>query len=130
MARLLANENFPLHSVSSLRQLGHDVLAVTEVGPGMCDSDVLSLAHAERRILVTFDRDYGELVYRRNLPCPPTIIYLRFAPDHPEEPAQVVEELLRQGEANLTGYFIVQDREHARKRLLPGVDGMPCPPSS
>ena len=62
--RFLANENFPLPSVRLLRSAGHDVLSITEESPGISDDRILARAVAEERIILTFDRDYGELIYR------------------------------------------------------------------
>lgn len=61
--RFLANENFPLPSVRLLRSAGHDVLSITEESPGISDDRILARAVAEERIILTFDRDYGELIY-------------------------------------------------------------------
>jgi len=85
--RVLANENIPLASVVSLRQAGHDVLSVTEFSPGISDKEVLRLAHSQARVILTFDRDYGELVFRHRLPVPAGAMYLRFSPASPIEPA-------------------------------------------
>lgn len=57
--KLLANENIPLDSVRSLRSAGHDVVSISERSPGISDEDVIRIARAENRIIVTFDRDYG-----------------------------------------------------------------------
>jgi hypothetical protein len=59
MARLYANENFPLPVVAELRRLGHDVLTVQETGKAdRCwpDAEVLAFAAAERRAVLTFNR--------------------------------------------------------------------------
>lgn len=59
MARLYADENFPLQVVHSLRKLGHDVLTTPEAGLAnqrIEDSDVLSFASAERRAVLTINR--------------------------------------------------------------------------
>jgi predicted nuclease of predicted toxin-antitoxin system len=60
----LANENFPVVSIKLLRNAGHDVASVIEETPGNKDRGVLKRAHEENRIVLTFDRDYGELIYR------------------------------------------------------------------
>ncbi len=85
--KLLVNENVPLASVGHLREAGHDVLSITELSPGIPDTEVMQIAHNEQRIILTFDRDYGELVFRRRLPLPAGVIYLRFVPQTPSEPA-------------------------------------------
>lgn len=87
--RLLTNENFPLASVRALRCAGFDVFSGSESLPGAKDDAVLKLAADQGRILLTFDRDYGELVYHHRLPCPPAIVYLRFDPATPTEASPV-----------------------------------------
>ena len=65
--RLLANENFPAPSIQLLRERGYDVAAVAERGGSMADSEIMALAKADARLIVTFDRDYGELIFGRGL---------------------------------------------------------------
>lgn len=76
--RLLVNENFPAPSVTGLREAGWDVLSVSETHPGMDDAGVLSWAARENRWLVTFDRDYGELLFARGLQPPAAVILFRY----------------------------------------------------
>lgn len=117
--KLLANENLPMISVHALRRTGLDILAISETSPGLKDEVVLKLSKEQSRALMTFDRDYGELVYRRRMPCPPAIIYLRFDPASPIEPAHIVQQFLARTESELDGYFFVLNRDSVRKRLLP-----------
>ena len=61
MARLYANENFPLPVVEELRRLGHDVLTIQETGQGgqaLSDEKVLASACTEGRMLLTFNRKH------------------------------------------------------------------------
>lgn len=62
--RFLTNENFPFPSIRMLRIAGHDVASVAEDSPGIADSVVLARAGRERRILLTLDSDYEDLVFR------------------------------------------------------------------
>jgi predicted nuclease of predicted toxin-antitoxin system len=114
----LANENFPLKSVRLLRQDGHDVIAIIEDMPGAKDLAVLDRAHEENRILLTFDRDYGDLIFRRKLPAPQGVIYLRFVPSSPEEPAEWMRRLLSLPGSDLIGRFTVLERRRVRQRML------------
>jgi len=59
----LANENVPLAVVTSLRKDGHDVAWVREDAAGSTDDQVLGRAVKEGRVLLTFDKDFGELVF-------------------------------------------------------------------
>ncbi len=60
MARLLANENVPGDVVAALLVDGHDVVWMQQVGPASSDETVLALALTEGRVLLTFDKDFGE----------------------------------------------------------------------
>ncbi len=51
--------------IFALREADHDVLAIAEVAKGAVDERVMERALSERRVLITEDRDFGELVYRR-----------------------------------------------------------------
>lgn len=66
--RFLANENFPGAAVVALEAAGHDVVWLRVAAPGTSDSDVLAWAIREQRILLTFDKDFGELARRSKLP--------------------------------------------------------------
>ncbi|MBP8972951.1 MAG: DUF5615 family PIN-like protein [Anaerolineae bacterium] len=63
----LADESVDQSIVQRLRQDGHLVAYVTELGPGMTDAEVLSLADQEGSLLLTADKDFGELVFRQRL---------------------------------------------------------------
>jgi len=116
--RLIANENFPAPSVERLRALGFDLLYVAEFSPSVSDTRVMELAVAEQRWLLTFDRDYGDLIFSKGLPSPPAVIFLRLSSYRPEHPALVVSQILAQWE-NLLGQFVVVGQDTLRQRLLP-----------
>src|SRR5579862_8345499 len=92
--RFLANENFPVASTRVLRAAGHEVVAVTLECPGISDEAVLKLAANEQLVILTFDRDYGDLIFRRGLSSPAGLIYLRLDPISPTEPAEIILRLL------------------------------------
>lgn len=75
--RLPANENWPRPALLAIRSAGIDVEAIAELMPGATDPAVLRHAASTGRWLLTFDRDYGELVFARTVPPPPAIVYLR-----------------------------------------------------
>ena len=116
--RLLADENVPVPSIRLLRAAGFDVESVREIAAGSPDPDVLAHAREHGQVLVTFDRDFGELVYRRGSKVPAGIVYLRLNPADPEEGGRVLLELLRMEEVRLEGRFTVVDRDRVRQRPL------------
>lgn len=117
--RFLADENFPLPSVRILRQAGYDVTSMIENSPGIEDTEILTRAADERQVILTFDRDYGELIYRLGLPAPMGVIYLRFRPQTPEEAATLVLKLIQTEGLQFEGWFTVMERDQVRQRPLP-----------
>ena len=111
----LLNENIPAPSVSRLRDTGWDVLAIAESHASIDGTSVLALACRERRWLATFDRDYGELIFRRRLPPPPVTLLLRVPSYRPAEPAAWIEQLYATGQLQ-PGCFHIFDGDTMRRR--------------
>ena len=83
--RLLANENIAGVAVSALVSDGHDVAWVRTAAPGIADSEVLAWAARESRILLTFDKDFGELARIAKLPSSCGVILFRMPAPPPGE---------------------------------------------
>jgi predicted nuclease of predicted toxin-antitoxin system len=73
----LADESCAGVVIVALREAGHDVVAIAEVAQGATDEQVLDRALNENRILITEDRDFGELVFAHRRPST-GVILLRF----------------------------------------------------
>ena len=116
--RLLADENIPRLVVELLCSRGHDAIWVGEKAPGISDQEVLSLATTEKRTLITFDTDFGELVFRLGVGAPFGVILFRIPPDSPSSIAQTVIEVL-ESRRDWTERFSVVDENRIRTRLLP-----------
>jgi predicted nuclease of predicted toxin-antitoxin system len=120
VSRFLADENVPRSALAALRTAGHDVLAVAETAPGTPDEQVLGTARDQGRILVTFDRDVGELIYVRKVPVPAGVILLRPAPLRPDEAVDRLVGVLQQAEdLSLDRQFTVVTPDRIRQRPLP-----------
>jgi predicted nuclease of predicted toxin-antitoxin system len=115
----LANENFPLLSIRLLRAAGHKVISVAEELPGGKDDEVLKYAEDASLVIITFDRDYGELIYRHTLIPPAGVVYFRFPPSKGEEPGEMLLAIIEQGQIALSGKFTVVERSRIRQRRLP-----------
>jgi predicted nuclease of predicted toxin-antitoxin system len=61
--RFLADESCDFSIVLALRAAGHDVVAVAELAGGVPDREVIELARTDRRVLLTEDKDFGQLVF-------------------------------------------------------------------
>ena len=64
MARLIMDESQARSTISLLKVAGHDVASISEIEPGASDTRVLSLARETSRILVTYDSDFGDLIFQ------------------------------------------------------------------
>lgn len=84
MLRLLADENFPVPAIRLLRAGGYDVAAVKEWQAGADDSSVLAKAQSEGRILVTHDKDFGDLAFHARLSAHSGVILFRLRGATPE----------------------------------------------
>lgn len=113
--RLLADENFPLPVVTGLAANGYDVLSVAQSAPGIKDRDVLELACRTGRRLLTFDSDFGDLVFFHGAPAPTAILYFRL---HPVVVEEVLDLALRALAETPDGHFAVVTRENIRLRRL------------
>jgi predicted nuclease of predicted toxin-antitoxin system len=117
-AKLLANENFPGPAVRLLREKGADIAWASESMASAPDVEVLARARAECRWLLTYDRDYGELVFSRGLRPPRAIVYLRQEPYPPTRPAELILQLMAEPE-RVAGLFLVVSERSIRIRHLP-----------
>ena len=115
----LANENVPFKSVTVMREKGIDVKCVSELYPGISDIEVISLAKKEQRIILTFDKDYGYLLYKEGLAFKEGLVFIRFIPGNPAEAGKILVKLISKG-VNLTGYFTVVYSNSIRQRPLKG----------
>jgi len=85
----LADESIDRQIVSRLRQDGHIVQFVAEMRPGISDESVLDLANKDALLLLTADKDFGELIFRRRL-LMHGIVLIRLAGLSPSHKAEVV----------------------------------------
>jgi len=116
--RILADENIPLRVVAALRDRGNDVLWVREHSPGATDRAVLETAKVQERILLTFDKDFGELAFRANLPHTAGIVLLRLSAATPELLCRRVVGALERLD-DWAGLFAVVDETRIRTHGLP-----------
>lgn len=65
--RILTDENVPRSVLNWLRATGHDVTSASELGIGAPDTRWLTFAQAEQRLILTADKDFGDLVFRDRL---------------------------------------------------------------
>ncbi len=113
--RYLADENVPLAAVERLRAEGIDVASVSELLAGGEDTEVLETANRAGRIVITFDKDFAELVFRAGRAAA-GVILLRIRPKSAEDVAAVLAGLLASDRIWEGHFSVVDDR---RIRMVP-----------
>ena len=112
---LVADEGVDRPVVEQLRQDGHDVVYVAELSPSLPDDEVLQQANARSAVLMTADKDFGELVFRQGL-MHSGVVLLRLAGLANATKAEVVAEVCRDRTAELIGAFSVVSPGQVRIR--------------
>ena len=115
--RFLANENLPGAAVTELRQAGHDVVWVRTAAPGISDSDVLEWAAREDRVLLTFDKDFGELARVAGLPKTCGVVLFRLSLPRSDGVGRSLASLIL-ARADWVGHFSVIEPGRVRIRPL------------
>jgi predicted nuclease of predicted toxin-antitoxin system len=91
---LVADEGVDRQIVDRLRQEGHQVWYVAELQPGIADTVVLDLANRENALLLTADKDFGELVFRAHRSMS-GVLLIRLAGLAPSMKAQIVASAIQ-----------------------------------
>lgn len=113
--RILADENVPRAAVQALRDNGHDVLWARTEAPGEADVALLTRAQREGRVVVTFDKDFGELSFRTAADAGAGIVLFRLQPASPGDVATTLVSVL-ESRADWSGLFAVV--EPGRVRII------------
>lgn len=117
--RFLADECCDVAIVKALRKAGHDVKSVAETASGSDDTDVIRLAIREKRILITEDKDFGQLVYAHGHSSG-GVIFLRYSVSARLRITEDVVKLVKQSGKTLIGCFVVVQPGRIRVSRIPG----------
>ena len=116
--KFLANENFPFPSLMILRAKGFEVVSIAEDSPSWSDIQVMDRAVQEDLVILTFDRDYGELIFHHKREAPPAVVYFRFKGQDPESAAKIFLERIEIENLQIKNYFTVIEEAATRQRRL------------
>lgn len=93
-----------------------DVLYIAEQHPSIEDEEVIRLAIDQERIKLTFDRDFGELIFKKGTKSQNGVIYLRLSFYQPEDPGILIEGLISSGNYNFENAITVIGEKGIRQR--------------
>ena len=114
--KLLANENFPLASTKILQKQGFDINAIGTDNPSILDPEVIKIAEDEERTIITFDKDYGELIYKHGYIPKSGVIFLRILNTDPEGPAKFLMAIFKNTDLEFHRKMTIIDRDKIRQR--------------
>jgi len=89
-----------------LMENGYDILTIRSINPHLSDNNILKLAVEEKRMLITMDKDFGELVYKSGLNHE-GVLLLRFADKTGEDKVEILKTILKLYENKLKNNFCV-----------------------
>ncbi len=115
--RWLADECVAAPLVEFLRSLSHDVLYIAESAAGLSDTDVIELASREKRLLLTEDKDFGDLVFRREHVVP-GVVLMRVSPESSAlKTTRLAAAIERYGEGLFGRYLVIEEGRFRARRL-------------
>ena len=115
--KFLGDENLDWQIVERLRLDGHEVLYVVEMQPGIPDDEVLNLANNESAILLTSNKDFGELVFRlRRIAA--GVVLIRLFGLSSNDKAEIIANAINEHADELLGTFTVISSKSIRIRKI------------
>jgi predicted nuclease of predicted toxin-antitoxin system len=115
--KYLANENFPAETVRFLREKGDDVVYAAEIMIGASDEVILQTAVEQDRVVLTFDRDFGELAFHQRRPSAPGVVLFRLGQISPDQMLSFLR-IFFESQPKLRGFFTVASPGHFRQVRL------------
>ncbi len=114
--KYLANENVPFSSITYLKSKGYDIKAIGVDDPSITDDQVMQIAIDENRTIITYDSDYGELIFKHGYKPQAGVIFIRIQPTEPLETAKILEELLTKKTISFEHTLTVIDSNTIRQK--------------
>ncbi len=117
--KVIVDENMSRKVVDLLRQAGHDVEWAKQTMLGALDHEILAHAQATGRVVLTLDRDFGDLTFNKKLPARGGVIYIRDIEDKLSKNPYLIFELLISDEPWEGNFTTLIPGESPRVRPIP-----------
>jgi predicted nuclease of predicted toxin-antitoxin system len=117
--KLVIDESVGHPIIERLRHEGYDIQAIEDAAPGADDTIVLDIATRSGGILMTEDKDFGDLIYQRHLPLGAGVILLRLEGMPTADKCDHIAAVMHSRGAEMTGAFTVISTKLVRIRPWP-----------
>lgn len=107
--KFIADENLGSEVPKFLKSAGVDIVSITEIAFGKQDPDILSIANMERRILVTLDKDFGELVFKEGL-IHSGVILFRLKDESIENKKRILLKVLKSKQKFTNRFTVIREK--------------------
>jgi predicted nuclease of predicted toxin-antitoxin system len=114
--RFVVDESADRQIADALRKAGHEVVSIAEISPGIADDVVLHLANDTEAVLVTCDKDFGELIFRQHR-AHAGVVLVRLAGHSSDEKAAIVVAAVEAHQTEIQSRFCVVSHRAIRIRL-------------
>ncbi|MDO8636013.1 MAG: DUF5615 family PIN-like protein [Dehalococcoidia bacterium] len=115
----VADECVDRQIVDRLRKEGHSVLYILEMTPGISDEEVIKQVKRNKAVLLTSDKDFGEIVFRQGQ-LSESVVLLRLGKLRAQRKAEIVSSAIAEHGHILPEFFVVITPEgiRIRKKVL------------
>ncbi len=108
--KFIVDDNLSKKLARFLNQLGHPTLRVRIINPGIDDYQVLELALSKDSILITSDKDFGELIFKEKLThC--GVIFLRLQDETPDNTIRAIQKLIPQFDEVKNHFVVISEKD-------------------
>lgn len=114
---ILADESVEKGVVQRLRRDGHDVNYVAELSPGIMDEEVLALAREDITLLLTADKDFGELIFRQRYVKRGIVLYRLAGLSSPEKAEIISLAIAERGDELLNSFSVITEKAVRVRRV-------------
>ena len=100
-----------------MRKLGYDIISIAEESPSIRDEEILTNAYLTERIILTNDKDFGDLIFLNKLQHKGVILF-RLKSENVKDKIKAIDSLLKHYQDKLFGSFVVVDEEKVSNPFL------------
>jgi Uncharacterized protein conserved in bacteria len=115
--KILADENVPFSIIRMIEENGYDIRWIRKDAPGISDIEVMRYAYQDKRVILTFDHDFGELAVKDKAYPSVGIILLRLHQMTPHDMAEYITNIICSRD-DWEGHFSVLEHDRIRMRSL------------